>query len=150
MDPKLEFARNIKLNVFFQPSILGHDQGGISETVEFILKKYSPEIQDQLVNSVFLTGSLCKIPGLVKRLEVDLMAMRPFQSTYRVTLASNPAMDAWRGARKFASNFHDEDKYFITKFDYEEYGPDILREHFCSNKFTKTPAPISIVESDGQ
>ena len=28
-----------------QPSILGHDQAGISETVEFVLKKYPPETQ---------------------------------------------------------------------------------------------------------
>jgi hypothetical protein len=35
--------------------------------------------------------------------------------------------------------FSDNDKYFITKNDYEEYGPDILREHVCSNKFCPTP-----------
>ena len=29
----------------FQPSILGHDQCGISETIEFVLKKYPEEVQ---------------------------------------------------------------------------------------------------------
>jgi len=121
---------------------VNNEQAGIYENLEFILKKYSPQVQDKLVNNIFLTGTLCKIPGLCQRLETDLMAMRPFESQFRVTMADNPAMDAWRGAQKFGQDFQEEEKYFISKSDYEEYGPDILREHFCSNKYTPTPEPI--------
>ena len=114
-------------------------QAGVAETLEFILKKYSPEVQEKLVLNIFLTGALCKIPGLEQRFETDLREMRPFKSKFRVSVASNPSLDAWRGAQTFARQNFDQDKYFITKSDYEELGPDILREHFCSNKFIPTP-----------
>jgi actin-related protein 5 len=35
--------------VMFQPSILGMEQAGLAEVIEFILKKYPPEIQNTLV-----------------------------------------------------------------------------------------------------
>ena len=127
----------------FQPSIIGHDQAGVSETIEFILKKFSPEVQDKLVRNIFLTGAPLKIPGIRARLETDLREMRPFKSEFRVTEALNPVLDAWRGAQKFAQKFRDNDKYFVTKNDYEEYGPDLLREHFCSNVFIPSPASSS-------
>ena len=44
--------------------------------------------------------------------------------------------------QEFANN----DKYFITKNEYEEYGPDILKEHICSNKFIPTPSEVVLVE----
>ena len=35
--------------VIFQPSMLGVDQAGLAEIIEFILNKYPPDIQNQLV-----------------------------------------------------------------------------------------------------
>ena len=35
--------------MMFQPSMLGVEQAGLAEVVEFILKKYPPEIQNSLV-----------------------------------------------------------------------------------------------------
>lgn len=33
----------------FQPSMLGHEHGGLVETLDFILKKFSPEERAELV-----------------------------------------------------------------------------------------------------
>ena len=55
-------------------------QAGISETVEFILKRFPEDVQQKLVENVFLTGALASLPGLRQRLEADLMAVRPFKS----------------------------------------------------------------------
>ncbi len=35
--------------MMFQPSMLGVEQAGLAEIIEFILKKYPPEIQNSLV-----------------------------------------------------------------------------------------------------
>ena len=72
------------------------------------MKKYSPEIQEKLVQNIFLTGALVQIPGICQRLETDLMEMRPFKSNFRVCVASNPALDAWKGAQKFARENADQ------------------------------------------
>ncbi len=99
--------------IYFQPSIIGHDQAGVSESLEFILKKYSPEVQEKLVRNIFLTGALVQLPGICQRLETDLREMRPFKSDFRVTVASNPTMDAWRGAQKFAKDYSDQVSKFL-------------------------------------
>ena len=39
--------------ILFQPSIIGHEQAGISETIEFILKKCYRGYHANLVNSKF-------------------------------------------------------------------------------------------------
>ena len=38
----------------FQPSMLGMEQAGLAEVIEFILKKYPPEIQNNLVQVGFV------------------------------------------------------------------------------------------------
>jgi hypothetical protein len=49
-----------------------------------------------------------------------------------VKLAENPNLDAWKGARLF-SNEEVNKQYYITKEEYEEYGVDYFKEHWCSN-----------------
>ena len=36
--------------VIYQPSMLGMDQGGLAETMEFVLSSYPPHIQQELAN----------------------------------------------------------------------------------------------------
>lgn len=75
------------------------------------------------------------------------MEMRPFQSTFNVSISKNPSFDAWYGARDFA-NRPDLHQYLITKSDYNELGGEYLKEHNCSNLYFKTPAPIPIAQPD--
>ena len=126
--------------ILFQPSIIGHEQAGISETVDFILKLFPEDTQQRLVENVLLTGSLAGLPGLKDRLETDLLASRPFKSKFRVKLAASPSRDGFNGAKHFANQFISEDKYFLTRKDYEEYGDEYLKEHVCSNVYTITPS----------
>ena len=126
--------------ILFQPSIIGHDQAGISETIEFILKKFPDSIQQNLVDNIFITGALAGMPGIKARLEKDLKQMRPFKSCFNVSIAKNPSVDAWNGAKKFANIPCNDPKAFISRKKYDEMGPDYLSEHFCSNLFTPTPA----------
>lgn len=43
------FCRFRVPEVMFQPSMLGVEQAGLAEVIEFILKKYPSEIQNNLV-----------------------------------------------------------------------------------------------------
>ena len=128
--------------ILFQPSIIGHEQAGISETVEFILKKFSPAIQEKLVSNVFVTGSLAGLPGIKTRLEKDLKQMRPFKSSFNVTIAKYPSADAWNGAKKFANDHPSPSPAYITRQEYEEMGSEYLSTHHCSNMYTPTPDEI--------
>ena len=54
--------------IYFQPSIIGSDQAGISETLDFILKKYDAETSQALAKNVFVTGAPAQLPGLKGKL----------------------------------------------------------------------------------
>lgn len=64
--------------------------------------------------------------------------MSPFQSEFKVTVAKDPVLDAWCGARRWAMqpNF---DNYVLTKSEYEEKGGEWFKEHFVTNRCFTTP-----------
>ncbi|CAE1311268.1 ACTR5 [Acanthosepion pharaonis] len=88
--------------LLFQPSMIGNEQAGLAETVDYVLKKCSPEDQNALVQCVFLTGSNAMFPNFNKRMERELLEIRPFQSTFSVYRAADPILDSWYGARQWA------------------------------------------------
>ncbi|KAJ0174633.1 hypothetical protein K1T71_009741 [Dendrolimus kikuchii] len=127
--------------LMFQPSMMGNLEAGLAETLEYVFKHFSPEDQLLLANNVFLTGGCSHFPGLKERLERELLEMRPFKSTHKVVMARNPSLDAWYGARDFAGS-NEFENWCISKEDYYEMGGEYLKEHYASNKYFKSPAPI--------
>lgn len=65
--------------------------------------------------------------------------MRPFESTFQIYCASDPILDAWRGACKWA-NSPKMSKYAVKKAEYEEYGGEYIKECSISNRYYATPA----------
>ncbi|XP_015765936.1 PREDICTED: actin-related protein 5-like [Acropora digitifera] len=127
--------------IVYQPSMLGIEQAGISETIDFILNHFHAELQTALVQNIFVTGGNTQFPKFQERLERELLAIRPFQSTFRVTTAANPALDAWCGARKWARSMSGNLKTVsVTRQEYEEKGGEYLKEHFASNLYVPTPS----------
>lgn len=118
--------------------MIGSMEAGIMETIDFILKLFSPDDQLILANNVFLTGSCSKFPGLKERLSRELTEIRPFQSTHRVNIAQDSSWDAWQGASNFAQS-QNLNEVSITRDYYQEVGGDYLKEHYASNVFYPTP-----------
>ncbi|ESP04525.1 hypothetical protein LOTGIDRAFT_136147, partial [Lottia gigantea] len=132
--------------LLFQPSMVGIEQAGISETLDYVLKKYQPDDQNKLVQCVFLTGGNANLPLFKERLEKDLLEMRPFQSTFHVYKAENPSLDGWLGARKLALSPSFQSSC-ITRQQYDEMGEGYLTEHFTSNQYFPTPITLPKISS---
>ncbi|XP_034027622.1 actin-related protein 5 isoform X2 [Thalassophryne amazonica] len=138
--------------ILFQPSLIGEDQMGLIETLQYVLARYTPEQQEVLVSNVFLTGGNMQYPGMKERIERELLAIRPFQSHFKVSLASRPALDAWFGARDWALEHPPGDvvEGWISRRDYEEKGGEYLSEHGASNIFIPMkivkPTPVRAVD----
>ena len=64
--------------------MIGLEQAGIAETMDYMFKKFTPEDQNRLAQYVFLTGSNANFPNLLERISKELLEMRPFQSTFNV------------------------------------------------------------------
>uniref|UniRef100_A0A336L8Y8 Actin-related protein 5 n=1 Tax=Culicoides sonorensis TaxID=179676 RepID=A0A336L8Y8_CULSO len=128
--------------LLFQPSMIGCQEAGLAEIIDFVLKMFKPEEQLLLANNVFLTGGSSKFPGLQERLDRELLEMRPFQTSHKITLAKTPSLDAWNGARDFANNSKELKKSLLTRAEYEEKGGEYFKEFFASNQYFPTPIAI--------
>lgn len=133
--------------IIFQPSLIGEEQAGIAETLQYILDRYPKDVQEMLVQNVFLTGGNMMYPGMKVRIEKELLEMRPFQSSFQVQLASNPVLDAWYGARDWALDHLDDDAVWVTRKDYEEKGGEYLKEHCASNVYVPIRLPKQAARS---
>merc|ERR1719400_2241387 len=135
--------------LLFQPSMIGSDQAGLSEIIQFVLGKFSEADAEELANNVFLTGGMANLPGLKERLLIDLMEMRPFNSIQNVVLAANPSTDAWSGASAWAATSSGPASLgWMSKHDWEERGEGHLAEHPASNKYFPTPPPRQEVKGE--
>ncbi|XP_076343556.1 actin-related protein 5 isoform X2 [Tachypleus tridentatus] len=127
--------------LLFQPCMIGHEQAGVAEIVEGIFANFSTQQQALLAQNVFLTSGCVSISGFKSRIESELLAMRPFQSTFKVSVAADPVLDAWRGARIWSLTGDNLRNFSTTKAEYLEKGGEYFKEHIASNWFV--PAMIS-------
>lgn len=126
------------LEILFQPSLVGYEQAGIGEVIETVLGSYSEEQQNKMANNVLITGGNTRYNGFKQRIEAELTKCRPFGSGCRVTVANNPTLDAWKGARMWAMDHLDKDDFWMAKKDFTENGWEYLKEHDASNKYFRT------------
>ncbi|KAI8075401.1 uncharacterized protein B0P05DRAFT_580053 [Gilbertella persicaria] len=122
--------------VLFQPSIIGLDQAGLIETVNDIVKTFDTSQRPALIENIFLTGGFSQLPGLSDRIHVALQSISPVNTRIKVKRALDPILDAWRGAAMFAQEESNKQS-FITKQEYQEYGPEYMKEHGLGNVVQK-------------
>jgi actin-related protein 5 len=115
--------------ILMQPTMVGIDQVGVGEMVGASLRRLPEDYYEAVVEgTILLTGGSSLFEGLDVRLTSELRSQRPYGSTISAVRASDPLLDAWRGASFFAAS-QAFDKCVITKEDYEGKGPDWLRSY---------------------
>lgn len=126
--------------VIFQPSIGGLDQAGIAELAETVLlRKFGSsgremsDICKNMVNNVFITGGNTSLPGIRERVVREFTEFLPVGTNLNVKLSANPLLSSWKGMAKFANTTELFDSSAISKKDYEEYGPEYIKEHNLGN-----------------
>eukprot|EP01113_Clastostelium_recurvatum_P022643 TRINITY_DN2706_c4_g1_i4.p1 TRINITY_DN2706_c4_g1~~TRINITY_DN2706_c4_g1_i4.p1 ORF type:complete len:433 (+),score=106.49 TRINITY_DN2706_c4_g1_i4:3-1301(+) len=122
--------------IVYQPPMVGVEQMGLTEMIMHTLARYSKEVQDEMSQNVYCTGGNVGFPGFQKRLENELMAIRPFQSVLRVQVArDDPMLDAWRGMSKWSSECNETfKKVSVTRQEYDEMGGHYIKKYFASNE----------------
>lgn len=117
--------------ILFRPNIIGIDQAGLDEMVGFSIRRLPGEYQGQgerITNSILLTGGSCQFPGMRERLEGGIRMIRPCGTPIKIYTASDPFLDAWRGASVYATSVQFPHQTF-SRMDYYEKGEDLLREY---------------------
>ena len=127
--------------LLFKPYIIGVEQAGIIEIISMILKNMNLNAKKNLAKNIFITGGNTNYPFLKERIYHDIRSYLPVDMDINIIRAENPVLDAWKGARLFFNDTYDlkgiknnlRDKIYISKKEYEEYGVEYFKEHFCGN-----------------
>lgn len=124
--------------ILFQPSIAGLDQAGVAELLSDLLYRrldgnFSANGQSHsMIQDVFITGGLAKLPNFVERTTKDFTAFLPVGAPLKVRRAKDPILDAWKGMQKWSQSEECENSY-VSKEEYEELGPEYIKEHGLGN-----------------
>ncbi|KAH9487234.1 Actin-like protein arp5 [Psilocybe cubensis] len=138
---------------YFHPGMAGVDSAGLTEVIQNLIPSFIPSRSSnkpldyeadraQVVQNVFLTGSACKFPGMVERLESALRSLLPPGSPVNVVRAGDPELDAWKGMAAF-SQTAEFAKVGMTKKEYEEYGGERIRKWWGGNWNSAISDPVA-------
>ena len=136
-DPKSQAeAYQIHLNVerirvpevIFQPSIAGVDQAGIIEIAADILTHRLNGVGNpgDFLKDIFLTGGSSLFKNFDERLRDGLRAALLADSPLVIRRASDPVLDAWRGAARWAGTDAWKSAA-IPREEYQEKGAEYLK-----------------------
>lgn len=117
--------------VIFQPGIAGVDQAGLIEIIEgIVMNRFSNVTQQQaLLRDVFLTGGNTMFKNFDERLERELVSVLPTEFKVQVRMASDPVLDAWKGAASWWNSCSSSERSSatISKAEYFERGSDYAK-----------------------
>lgn len=85
-----------------------------------------------------MTGGCCNIENFQKRMYAEMRKLRPVGSAFNLYVASDPMLDSWKGARMWSLNKSAISR-FLTKNEYDEYGPGYLKHHALGNQYVSSP-----------
>ncbi|KAK2984334.1 hypothetical protein RJ640_009363 [Escallonia rubra] len=117
--------------IIFNPNLIGIDQAGLDEMAGVSITRLPAACQsldERMTNSILMMGGNCLFPGMAERLEAGIRMIRPCGIPIRVMGASDPILDAWRGAAAYAAGMQFPQQTF-SKVDYYEKGEDWLRQY---------------------
>ncbi|CAM6118427.1 unnamed protein product [Calypogeia fissa] len=115
--------------ILMQPTMVGVDQVGLGEMVGASLRRLPEDYYEPVVQgTILLTGGSSLFEGMDERLVAELKSKRPYGSTINAVRASDPSLDAWRGASFFAAS-EAFSKSLVSKEEYDEKGQDWLRKY---------------------
>ncbi|KAH6762690.1 actin-related protein 5 [Perilla frutescens var. hirtella] len=117
--------------ILFNPNLIGIDQAGLDEMVGISIRRLGSKgggVEERITDSILLTGGSCLFPGMGERLEAGIRMIRPSGTAIKILRASDPILDAWRGASTYASAMQFPQQTF-SRMDYYEKGEDWLRSY---------------------
>ena len=115
----------------FNPAIAGLQGVGVHQVVNNTLKLCDLDIRRDFYANILLAGGNTMPPGFAERLQRELAALIPPAFKIRVVANDSRKQAAWVGGSVLAS-LSTSQSGFITKEEYEEYGPMLVSKRlFC-------------------
>jgi actin-related protein 5 len=122
--------------IIFQPCLVGSDQMGLPEVLQYLLARFDPQVSGKLLKHIFLTGGNMAFTGMKERVVKELTEISPMGQPISVDVAEDVILDAWRGAAAFANGNDQNENAWFSIDQYSECGVDYLLQknrYFSSN-----------------
>ena len=125
--------------IVFQPGIAGVDQAGLVEiAADVVMQRFSAAgDRAKLLRDVFVTGGNTMFKGFEDRLASELRAVLPLDMQLGLRRASDPVLDAWRGAAEWwtagSSDPTGRARATVSRAEYLEKGSEYVKEHDLGN-----------------
>ncbi|KAI6656004.1 actin [Oopsacas minuta] len=109
----------------FNPSLIGSVHDGIHVDINKSILKSDTDIHHHLYTNIVLAGGNTMFPGIEERLYTELSVLTPNIKSIKIRAAPDRKYSAWIGGSMLASS-DAFDKICLTKYSYDEYGPEII------------------------
>lgn len=124
--------------IYFQPQMAGLDQAGIPELVQnLIFRNFDCNLGPggqlrSLIDNIFITGGGSLLPNFKERMQSEVTSFLPVGTPFNITQAKDVFLDPWKGMQQWLQTPEAQES-FVTKEEYEEYGPEYIKEHNLGN-----------------
>lgn len=111
--------------VLFRPELIGSEGGGVHECLVQSIMKSDMDLRRTLFSQIILSGGSTLFPGFGDRLLAEVRKKAPKDIKIRISAPPTRLYSTWIGGSILASLATFKNMW-ITKGEYEEYGPSIL------------------------
>ncbi|CAL8315123.1 unnamed protein product [Lota lota] len=114
--------------ILFRPELIGRDHYGMHESLYKSVLSSDVDLRRELLGNIVLSGGNTLLAGLPERLQREVGRMEPGGLGGRVRVSSPAGRDSsvWRGGAALASLPSPGGCAWISREEYEEYGPQIV------------------------
>ncbi|CCI45484.1 hypothetical protein ABG067_006338 [Albugo candida] len=111
--------------VLFRPELIGSECRGVHESLVQAIMKSDMDLRKTLFSQIILSGGSTLFPGFGDRLLAEVRKQAPRDIKIRISAPPTRLHSTWIGGSILASLATFKNMW-ITKSEYEEYGPSIL------------------------
>ena len=109
----------------FTPSLLGMESKGIHELIYDSINTCCFDVRKELYLNIVLAGGNTKFPGIADRLQKEVCNLAPEGLRIKIIAPPERELSVWIGGSILGS-LSTMENMWITKSEYEEYGPSII------------------------
>lgn len=129
----LDKERYLCPEALFKPSLIGMDSPGIHQFIYDSIMKCDVDSRADFFCNIIITGGNTMFPNIEERLRREIKSLasvsRPNLRFIRIVAVPERKYSAWIGGSIVAS-LSTYQNYWITKPEYEEFGPSIVHRKF--------------------
>lgn len=110
--------------LLFKPNTIGIESEGIHEILHHCIEKSAEEFNEIFYKNIILSGGTTMLNGINQRLQKEMEILVPTKTKVKVVSPPERQYSTWLGG-SILSSMSTFKEIYITKKEYEEYGPSI-------------------------